>query len=333
MDRGAYLNMNINLWLTKRCNLQCTYCYEGIIKETESMSKRICDKVITYIQEINEPINIRFHGGEPLLEYDKLQYLYENLKNNEKIKTFGITTNALMLDEKKIDFLSKSMNDFSISIDGGRQVHDKHRKDATGKGTYDKVCKVIPSILKKSPYARARMTIASDTVPHLYESVENIVKLGFKVIAMAVDIFDPNWNDESKEQYLKQVSKIKSKYYRNSELHIGVIEKENIKRLAPCGGGRDSVHISTDGKFYPCSYAVGEKDFIIGSLEEGIIEEKVKEIEYIGQSTNSICKGCTAYDFCPGTRCKIINKIFSGKYDIPPIATCIDMNVKIDVLY
>ncbi len=71
--------MNINIWLTKKCNLQCTYCYEGIAKETESMSKTICDKVISYVQEINEPINIRFHGGEPLLEYSKLQYLYEIL--------------------------------------------------------------------------------------------------------------------------------------------------------------------------------------------------------------------------------------------------------------
>jgi len=79
MGRGVYLSMNINIWLTKKCNLQCTYCYEGIAKETESMSKTICDKVISYVQEINEPINIRFHGGEPLLEYSKLQYLYEIL--------------------------------------------------------------------------------------------------------------------------------------------------------------------------------------------------------------------------------------------------------------
>lgn len=333
MGRGVHLNMNINIWLTKKCNLKCTYCYEGISKETESMSKMVCDKVITYIQEINEPVNIRFHGGEPLLEYDRLQYLYEKLEKNENIRTFGLTTNGLMLDENKIDFLSGSMNDFSISIDGTREVHDKHRKDAMGKGTYDRLCKVIPRILKKNPYARARMTITADTVPYLYDSVESIVNLGFKVVAMAVDIFDPKWNDESKEQYLIQVSKIKRKYDKIPDLHIGVIEKETIKRLAPCGGGRDSIHISTDGKFYPCSYAVGVKDFIIGSIEEGISEEKVKEIKYIGQSTNSVCKGCTVYDFCPGTRCKIINKIVSGNYDIPPAATCMDMNVKISVLY
>lgn len=333
MGRGVYLNMNINIWLTKRCNLQCTYCYEGISKETESMSKATCDKVIAYIQKINEPVNIRFHGGEPLLEYNKLQYLYGRLKENENIKTFGLTTNALMLDENKIDFLSASMNDFSISIDGTRAIHDKHRRDAMGRGTYDMVCKVVPQILKKSIHARARMTITADTVPYLYESVDSIVNLGFKVVAMAVDIFDPGWNDENKAQYLEQVNKIKSKYCGNPDIHIGVIEKENIKRLASCGGGKDSIHISTDGKFYPCSYAVGIEDFVIGSLEEGIIERKVKEIEYIGQRTNSVCKGCSVYDFCPGTRCKIINKIVSGSYDTPPIATCMDMNVKISLLY
>ena len=333
MGRGVEPSMNINIWLTKRCNLQCTYCYEGIAKETESMSKIICDKVIAYVQEINEPVNIRFHGGEPLLEYDKLQYLYEKLKTNENVKTFGITTNALLLDENKINFLAQSMNDFSISIDGTKEIHDKHRKDTNGKGTYDKVCKLIPQILKMDPHARARMTITADAVPHLYESVKSIVELGFKVIAMAVDVFDPNWNDEIEAQYLTQVNKIKCEYCKNSSLHIGVIEQENIKRLAPCGGGKNSIHISTDGKFYPCSYAVGVKDFIIGNLEEGINEGKIKEIEYIAQSANSVCEGCTVYDFCPGTRCKIINKVVSGNYDIPPIATCIDMNVKINVLY
>lgn len=333
MGRGVYLSMNINIWLTKKCNLQCTYCYEGIAKETELMSKTICDKVISYVQEINEPINIRFHGGEPLLEYSKLQYLYERLKRNKNVKTFGLTTNGIMLDENKIDFLVEAMNDFSISIDGTKEVHDKHRKDASGKGTYDKVCKVIPQILKKNPYARARMTITTDTIPYLYESVKNIVELGFKVIAMAVDVFDPGWNDETKTQYLIQVSKIKNEYCKNSNLHIGVIERENIKRLASCGGGKDSIHISTDGMFYPCSYAVGVKDFAIGNLEKGIVEEKVREIECIGQRTSSVCEGCMVYDFCPGTRCKIINKIVSGNYDVPPIATCMDMNVRIGVLY
>lgn len=325
--------MNINIWLTKRCNLQCAYCYEGISKETESISKIICDKIVTYIQKLNESVNIRFHGGEPLLEYDKLQYLYIKLKENKNIKTFGLTTNGLMLDTKKIDFLSESMNDFSISIDGTRNVHDKYRKDAMGKGTYDKVCKVIPKILEKKPYARARMTITADTVPYLYESVESIVNLGFKIIAMAVDVFDPKWNCDNSDQYLTQVRKIKSKYGRNQNIHIGAIEKNNIKKLAPCGGGKDSIHISTDGKFYPCSYAVGIKEFVIGSLEEGIIEEKVKDIENIGRNTNSACEGCTVYDFCPGTRCKIINKIVSGNYNIPPIATCMDMNAKINALY
>lgn len=333
MDRGEYLSMNINIWLTKRCNLQCAYCYEGIAKETESMSRTTCDKVISYVQKINKPINIRFHGGEPLLEYSNLKYLYENLKMNKNVKTFGLTTNAFILDEEKIDFLAESMDDFSISIDGTKEVHDKYRRDASGRGTYDKVSEVIPQVLKKKPYARARMTITTDTIPYLYESVKNIVELGFKVIAMAVDIFDKKWNDKIKDQYLIQVSRIKDEYGRNPNLHIGVIERNNIKKLASCGGGKDSIHISVDGKFYPCSYGVGVKEFIIGNLEEGIFEEKVKEIESIGQHTSSVCKGCTIYDFCPGTRCKIINKIVSGYYDVPSIATCMDMNVRINVLY
>lgn len=325
--------MNINIWVTKKCNLNCTYCYEGIYKETESMEMGICNKIITYTKKINEPINIRFHGGEPLLEYEKLQYLYKELKKNKNIKTFGITTNATLLNEQKIEFLSKAMDDFSISIDGGKEIHDRNRKYFSGMGSYDKLIQVIPEVLKKKPYARARMTVTPETVPYLYESVESIINLGFKVIAIAVNVFDNKWNEDNKKQYFDAVKCIYDKYNGNKEIHISVIERDSIKKLASCGGGKDSIHIAIDGTFYPCSFSVGIRDFAIGNIDSGIEYGKVEEITKIGKIINKDCIGCTVYDFCPGTRCKIINKIISGAYDMPPFATCMDMNVKVSILY
>ena len=172
--------MNINIWLTKKCNLQCTYCYEGVTKETESMSREICNQVIAYIKKLDGEVNVRFHGGEPLLEYSNLQYLYKCLNATGKVKTFGVTTNGTLLSDEKIEFLTSAMDDFSISIDGTREVHNRNRKNAYGKGSYDEVYKIIPKVLKNKPYARARMTVTPDTVSNLYESVENVIILDLR---------------------------------------------------------------------------------------------------------------------------------------------------------
>lgn len=325
--------MNINIWLTKKCNLKCTYCYEGIDKETESITFEICDKIVSYINQINDTVNIRFHGGEPLLEYEKLKYLYRKLKVLPNVKTFGVTTNGTLLNTERIEFLASCMNDLSISIDGSRHIHDLNRKDIFDKGSYDKIVKIIPEVLKKKPYSRARMTVTPNNVIYLHESIKNIVNLGFKIIAVAVDIYDKKWSEENKNQYLEQVRNVYREYKDNSDLHISVIEKNNIKKLAPCGGGKNSIHISTDGMFYPCSFAVGIDEFVIGDINKGIIDKEVQKIENIGHNINEDCNGCTLYNFCAGTRCKIVNKIVSGAYNIAPTATCMDTNVRVSVLY
>ena len=41
--------MEITIWLTYMCNLACTYCYEGNIKRTQSMSMETADRVMEFI--------------------------------------------------------------------------------------------------------------------------------------------------------------------------------------------------------------------------------------------------------------------------------------------
>lgn len=325
--------MNINVWITKKCNLQCKYCYEGISKETESMSRATCDKVVRYVQELDEEVNVRFHGGEPLLEYENLRYLYDNLKKTEKIKTFGVTTNGTLLNKERVEFLCLAMDDLSISIDGNQEIHDKNRIDMFGKGSYKVASQWVPQILRLKPLTRVRMTIVPENVAEMYDSVEYLISIGFKVIAMAVDVFDESWSEQNKQEYLKAVCLLNDKYKKNAEIHISAIEQDGIRRLAPCGGGKNSIHIAPNGDFYPCGFAVGMQEFVIGNFEIGVKPEKLLEIERASQIINKECDGCTMYDFCPGARCKIINKIICGDYGKPPAATCMDLNVRTAVLF
>ena len=59
-----------NIWVTKKCNLKCSYCYEGIEKENRELAVDKIPAVIEFIQQMGkseEYITVNFHGGEPLL--------------------------------------------------------------------------------------------------------------------------------------------------------------------------------------------------------------------------------------------------------------------------
>ena len=55
---------------------------------------------------------------------------------NKKFR-FTITTNGLLLDDDKIDFINKEMSNVVLSIDGRKEVHDKMRPFRKGAGSYD----------------------------------------------------------------------------------------------------------------------------------------------------------------------------------------------------
>lgn len=323
--------MDINIWVTQKCNMKCTYCYEGIDKENRSMNRKIADKVIEYINSLNEDISIRFHGGEPLLEFSLIKYFCSRLKDNKHIKRFGLTTNGLLLDDEKIDFLIRTMGDVSISLDGDEYVNDLHRKRSDGCGTYKLVIPAVKKMLEKEPYVRARMTITPDTVSHLDQSVDKLVEIGFRMIAVAVDSFDARWNEKNQNEYMDAVLKIYQKYKDMTEYSISVIDNSLLKKLGPCAGGKTSIHIATNGDLYPCGLTVNNLEFKIGNIETGIDSRKLEDLLSYSELKNPECEGCTMYSFCSGTRCKMINRIITGKFLCPPYAICMEQNIKAQV--
>lgn len=49
-------------------------------------------------------------------------------KNTDKRFRFTITTNGMLLDDDKIDFINKEMSNVVLSIDGRKEVNDNIRK-------------------------------------------------------------------------------------------------------------------------------------------------------------------------------------------------------------
>lgn len=200
--------MNYTIFFTNQCNMDCTYCYE-CNKMVRSTSYDVLDGIVNFIVEkqrscSDKTVSIVTHGGEPLIEFDKIQYFIKRL--NEKVKNvqYIITTNATLLTDLMIDFLSQHYSEISVSIDGIQSAHDANRVFANKKGSYAVVVEKAKKLLEKRSDVKARMTINPQTASTLYESVKHLLDLGFTTIVPVIDTFCNDWTEKDMEILLDQ---------------------------------------------------------------------------------------------------------------------------------
>ena len=70
-------------------------------------------------------------------------------KKNNKHFRFTITTNGVLLDEDKIDFINENMDNVVLSLDGRKEINDNMRKTISGKGSYDIIFPKFKNMVEK----------------------------------------------------------------------------------------------------------------------------------------------------------------------------------------
>jgi uncharacterized protein len=321
--------MAYTIWTTGACNLKCKYCYEGLDKPSLQMTSNIAKEALNYIikdfdTKTDEELLINFHGGEPFLNFDIIQYFVSKLKQyyaDKKQLVFTVTTNATILSKQIIDFIITENIETTVSIDGEKSTHDKMRPFINGQGSHDIVMNNALILLEKMPNLRIRMTFNSETVGQLSQNVKYLLNKGFLTIVPGIDSFDKRWDENHIEILKKEIMLMKEylKDYPNAA--IGLCEKL-ICCGKKCNGGVSSKHIYYNGSIYPCMITGGYKEFAIGNVFEGINIEKRDRLLEHSLYDNAVCLGCDLDAFCVGARCKIINKLKTGDYYTPAAIEC-----------
>ena len=127
------------------CNLRCDYCY--YLPVPRSGPPRMTDDILErflrqYIAASPGPeVGIVWHGGEPTLA--GLDFFRHVIDVERALLPPGWTcrnnlqTNGILLDDDWCAFLAGHRFDVGLSLDGTAALHDAHRPDARGHGTYD----------------------------------------------------------------------------------------------------------------------------------------------------------------------------------------------------
>lgn len=172
------------IWVTTKCNMRCSYCYEGNDKDSHFMDKKTADETIKFvIEKINKSdmTIIDFHGGEPLLNFPAIKYIVDKLHNEYRDYkfSFGITTNGTICTPEILEFLSHNLGySLTVSLDGTKKAHEANRKLSNGRGTYYEALRTAMALLtdKQRCDVRIRMTVVPNNIRELAKGVIELIE-------------------------------------------------------------------------------------------------------------------------------------------------------------
>lgn len=138
-----------------RCNLDCDYCYVYHSADTSWQAKpRVMELAVgrQVVRRIAEhavahrlpDVRVVLHGGEPLLlgagGLGELLGVFERgLAEAEVPVRFSLQTNGVLLTPDLLDVLRRHQVGVSVSLDGTRAGHDRHRRFPSRRGSRGRV--------------------------------------------------------------------------------------------------------------------------------------------------------------------------------------------------
>jgi len=348
------------LHVSHDCNLRCKYCFAetgDFGTGRKIMTPETGKKAIDFLIEKSsgrQNLELDFFGGEPLMAWDTVKATVDYARSIEKEHgknfRFTITTNGMLLDDEKIEYINREMSNCVLSLDGRKEVNDNIRVTPDNKGWYDIImprCKelvegrVNPG--RTDYYVRGTFTKFNlDFV----EDVLHIAGEGFDQLSV-----EPVTAPEDVDYAIteKDLPVIFKGYDRLYDIMAEEVEKTGrkpfnffhymidlqqgpcaIKRLRGCGCGNEYVAVTPDGEVYPCHQFVGIDEWKMGSIYDGVIDQDIAN--YFAKThiySKEGCSECWARFYCSGG-CNATSFIYDGDVRKPNKLQCELMRKRVE---
>ncbi|PSJ31975.1 radical SAM protein [Peptostreptococcus russellii] len=311
------------------CNLKCKYCFakQGDFGgNAELMSLDVGKKAMDFLVANSgnrRNLDIDFFGGEPLMNWEVVKELVKYGREIEKPAgknmRFTITTNGVLLDDEKIDFINEHMHNVVLSLDGRKEINDQMRLTINDRGSYDTIVPKFQKLVSQRPkdkYYYVRGTFTRDNLD-FSKDINHFADLGFELTSI-----EPVVDDESNpfalreedlpkifEEYESYAAELAQRQLEGEKLkffHFMIDLNQGpcvIKRITGCGAGNEYVSIVPNGDIYPCHQFVGKEEFVMGNVHEDEITlpESMREMFREAHVYNKeSCKTCWNKFYCSG---------------------------------
>lgn len=348
---------SIDLEITSKCNLRCSYCYVGTGKHPMGdMSDETIEQVFDLIEIYGHPrptvgfrngkqfqikaTTISFYGGEPFLVFDRMKYfILRSLERGMKLN-FTALSNGTLGTPEQVNFL-KGFNIWTQrSIDGHPEAQEKYRQNSIK--SYEAKSK---EVWKDFDYSR-RMTVQPEFAKDLMKSFKYFEEQGFKAGMSPMPNFYTEWTDEQIQDFKNSLWEL-GKYYverwkqdKNTAFYIYYFANEIRGRFQKqskfgCGGSRGLHCVSWDGYMYMChrfskdpydsDVCFGHIKDVLNGTAKGYGENLLKQTEKFRFNKKEdwleMCRNCEAQEGCE-KGCVHTNFECTKAYDTPPRLYC-----------
>lgn len=309
------------------CNLRCKYCFasEGDYQGTkELMNVDTAKKAIDFLVQNSgnrRNLEVDFFGGEPLMNFNVVKEVveYGNAIQEKYNKNFRwtLTTNGMLLDEEKKQYINQHMSNVVLSLDGRKEINDMMRSRIDGKGSYERIVPKYQDLAESRKQDRyyVRGTFTRNNLDFA-EDVLHLADLGFKQTSVEPVVAPPDKDYALREEdipgLIAQYEYLAKEYVKRHKAGEGfnffhfMIDLTQgpcvSKRLAGCGSGSEYVAIVPNGDIYPCHQFVGMEEFKMGSVhEEGLQRKDLQKVfQDINVYSKEDCINCWAKFYCSG---------------------------------
>jgi uncharacterized protein len=304
------------------CNMKCQYCFanQGNFGQKPALmslstAKKAMEFLVNHSQGVKN-LEVDFFGGEPLLVKDMLVELVAYCRQLEKQIgkrfNFTLTTNALELDGRTIDWINNNDISVILSLDGRKETNDRHRVLKNGQGSYHYIVPRIKEMVASRPKSYfVRGTFTRNNLDFTRD-LEHMVGLGFDCISLEPAVGADNGFSilpEDVAQVLQEYDRLTDLLYKYhkagrdiSFFHYNLDLQKGpclAKRMTGCGAGLDYLAITPEGDIYPCHQFVGNQDFYMGNINTRF-QSGLRKIFAQMQVKEKECSTCWARNFCGG---------------------------------
>lgn len=339
---GFYLSKQVTqltMQVTQNCNLACAYCaYSGNYdhqrthmnkKMSLDMMKKCADFLMGHSSNVSE-VTLAFYGGEPLLEIENIKACvdYVEEKYTGRQVSYTLTTNGTLLTDEAIRFLKEKEFNLAISLDGPKDLHDRHRIFRDGRGSFDIIMQNLEHIKDSHPEFFEKINILSTVAPDAdFACVHNFfnaneVLSDKKILQNTVNTFSTKDEITYEDLYVntykfenlkvllaalgcyskdKTSNLFASNLVAAEKLHGGIARIGIVKACHPSGPCVPSMRtfINADGFIYPCERVGEQSEAVkIGHIDTGFDVKKAEAVLNIGRITEEECKTCWSFLNC-----------------------------------
>jgi uncharacterized protein len=327
------------------------HCFDADYEKSH-LSMDMAQKAVDWLMDPGtrgdaRKVDITFWGGEPLLRWAVLQetVLYAERKAQEYgiEVTFGGTTNVTLLTPEKFDFLEIHNIHFLLSCDGIQTHHDKFRRHADGRGSWEQVDRNLTDIIARWPMSEIRLSFTAENLEGFIEDMDYFFTKGFRAIVYS-PVSEGDWTEERlaklHEAWADTARWFVEHWQQDERLSIKFIKDactqlngQPVGDAAPCGAGRGYCGIAVDGSIWNChrfhkmddERPWYEKETCLGHIEIGILNQEWRKpfMEWIPfRDCSDGCHDCRAFRVSCTGGCWATNWDLNGDISYPPRVNC-----------